>query len=151
MDRRLYDQDFYLWTQEQAEALRREGSRAGGSNAIDWELVAEEVGDLGKSDKNKCLSLTRNILAHFYKLSWTARSEPTGHWKAEILAFRQDLADSLTPSIRRVVETGLDRLHVQASGRAELIFESEEPSAARDLSLRWTFAQVLGEDHDPIG
>jgi hypothetical protein len=150
MDKRLYDQDFYLWTQEQAEALRREGNRAGGSNAIDWELVAEEVGDLGKSDKNTCISFARNIVAHLFKLAWTQRPEPRGHWKAEIVAFRSDLDNRITPSIRHKVEAELETIHQQAGIIASLTFDTEEPFTARDLSLRWTLAQILGATGDPL-
>jgi hypothetical protein len=50
----LYDQDFFLWTQEQAAALRR----AKDSNLpLDWENLAEEIECLGKSDRRE-LTLT---------------------------------------------------------------------------------------------
>ena len=39
----LYDQDFYVWTQEQAAALRAAAKAGGRSNAVDWERVAEEI------------------------------------------------------------------------------------------------------------
>lgn len=42
----LYEADFYLWSQRQAEALR---SRS--HNRLDWEHLAEEVEDLGGSQK----------------------------------------------------------------------------------------------------
>ena len=157
MDRRLYEEDFYLWTAAQAEALRAEGARAAGqgrkgqgSNAIDWDLVAEEVEDLGKSDRNSCLSLATQILVHFYKLAWTRRAEPRGHWMAEVLAFRDDLAGKLTPSLRAVVVAELERLHTSAAKRASLMFSSEEPGAPTDPDLRWTLEQVLGEADDPV-
>jgi hypothetical protein len=150
MDRRLHDEDFYLWTQEQAEALRREGGRAGGSNAIDWELVAEEVGDLGISERNRAFSLIRQILAHFYKLAWTLREEPKAHWRSEVRAFRQDLRDTMTSAIREKAEQALEGLHAQAVERIEEAFAAEEPAAPRDASLRWTLAQVLSEADDPI-
>ncbi|MDZ4762858.1 MAG: DUF29 domain-containing protein [Alphaproteobacteria bacterium] len=150
MDRRLYDDDFYLWTQAQAEALRAEGSRVGGSNAIDWGLVAEEVEDLGISERNRAFSLTTQVLVHFYKLAWSERLEPRGHWEAEILAFRGDLKRTLTGSIRRKIEDALGDLHLEAAERAERQFKTEETSSPTDLSLRWTFAQVMGEKDDPI-
>jgi len=44
----LYDYDFFLWTQEQAAALRR----AKDSNLpLDWENLAEEIESLGKSER----------------------------------------------------------------------------------------------------
>lgn len=57
MDRRLYGQDFYLWTQAQAEALRAEAARPGGhkasSNAIDWDLVAVVQHGLSGADTGR--------------------------------------------------------------------------------------------------
>jgi hypothetical protein len=43
----LYETPFLLWTQAQAEALRR---RMRGGGRIDWERVAEEVEDLGEAE-----------------------------------------------------------------------------------------------------
>ena len=44
----LYDEDFVAWTQQQAKALRAAaGSRT--NQPLDWENLAEEVEDLGKS------------------------------------------------------------------------------------------------------
>ena len=52
--RSLYDEDFYAWTQEQAELLRRGGA---GANGLDIELIAEEIEDLGKSELHACHTL----------------------------------------------------------------------------------------------
>ena len=43
-----YDEDFYAWTQNQAQALRRAGAER--NNApVDWENVAEEIESMGRS------------------------------------------------------------------------------------------------------
>ena len=42
----LYDQDFFLWTQAQAAALRD-----GKAQDLDWSNLAEEIESLGKSDR----------------------------------------------------------------------------------------------------
>jgi len=39
----LYDADILLWSERQANALRRRAV-----NEIDWENIAEEIADLGK-------------------------------------------------------------------------------------------------------
>jgi hypothetical protein len=43
------DDDFYLWTRQQAAALRAHAKRSG-DNAVDWPAVIEEFEDMGKSD-----------------------------------------------------------------------------------------------------
>lgn len=146
----LYDSDFYLWTQAQAEALRAAGKGQRGSNAVEWERVAEEVEDMGKSDIHAAESLTVQILIHLYKLAWTQREEPKGHWEAEIVALRGNLSRKLTPSIRNKVAADLDELHAEAAEAARRAFKSDEPDATTDAGIRWSLAQILGEENDPI-
>ena len=42
----LYDHDYYAWVQDQVRALREHRTEE-----VDWENVAEEIEDLGKSEK----------------------------------------------------------------------------------------------------
>ncbi|MBB5752422.1 DUF29 family protein [Prosthecomicrobium pneumaticum] len=43
-----YDADFYAWTQDQAEHLRRRRH-----DEIDWENVAEEIASVGRSQRSE--------------------------------------------------------------------------------------------------
>lgn len=141
----LHEEDFYLWTQAQAEALR-----ARGANRIDYDLLAEEVEDLGKRERREAMSRTGTILEHLYKLAWSQRKEPRGGWKATVAAQRRDLRNTLTPTLRGEVERALEELHRDAALSATFAFELVEPEPILDPSLRWTLAQILGEDNDPI-
>ena len=49
----LYDEDFLLWTKEQAKLLR-EAAERGVNLPLDWENLAEEVESLGRSDRRSC-------------------------------------------------------------------------------------------------
>ncbi len=147
----LYHSDFYLWSQGQAEALRAAGQGKRGSNAVEWERVAEEVEDLGKSDLREARSYAALIIEHLFKLAWSRRSEPRGGWQAEIVRFRGTLEDVLTATLRREVEADLERLHARAANAAAKSFESEEPGVPRDVALRWSLPQILGQASDPIG
>ena len=66
----LYDQDFFLWTQAQAEALRAQGR---GSNLLDYENLAEEIEALGRSDKREAATRVFRILEHLFKLTSSGR------------------------------------------------------------------------------
>jgi hypothetical protein len=67
----LYEQDFFLWTKEQAAALRL----AKNSNLpLDWENLAEEIER--KSDRRELRSQIRRILRHLLKLEATPSVEP---------------------------------------------------------------------------
>ena len=92
----LYDEDFYAWTQEQAELLRRGGA---GANSLDIEHIAEEIEDLGKSELHACQSLREHIIEHLLKLEYSGLAEPARHWQREIVEWRLQLEKKLTRSI----------------------------------------------------
>jgi hypothetical protein len=92
----LYEEDFYAWTQQQAELLR--GLRAAG-NELDLEHIAEEIEDLGRSDLRAAQSLVEHIIEHFLKLEYSGLEEPADHWRDEIVEWRLQLDKTLTRSI----------------------------------------------------
>jgi hypothetical protein len=47
-----HDHDFYAWTQEQAQLLRN-----GQFNQIDFRNIAEEIEDMGRSEKRELESV----------------------------------------------------------------------------------------------
>ncbi|MGC2413224.1 MAG: DUF29 domain-containing protein [Stellaceae bacterium] len=84
-DGSLYDEDFYAWTQEQAELLRRFPAV---SNRLDIELIAEAIEDLDKSELHTVQSLCEHIIEHFLKLEFSGLEEPAEHWRDEIVEWR---------------------------------------------------------------
>lgn len=141
----LYEQDFYVWTQEQAAALRAAAKAGGRSNAVEWERLAEEVEDLGKRDLREASSYVALIIEHLYKLAWTQRDEPKAGWRAEIIRFQGALELVMTAALRAKIEADMERLHRIAARDANASFDMHEPDAARDEALRWTLDEVLGE------
>jgi hypothetical protein len=95
-DASLYDDDFYAWTQEQAELLRRLPAV---SNRLDSLLIAEEIEDLGRSELRTVQSLCEHIIEHLLKLEFSGLNEPAGHWRDEIVEWRLQLEKTLTRSI----------------------------------------------------
>ena len=63
----LYDADFYAWTQQQAELLRRLPTVG---NELDPQRIAEEIEDLGRSELRAAQSLCEHIIEHFLKLEY---------------------------------------------------------------------------------
>jgi hypothetical protein len=57
-----YDTDFYAWTQAQATALR-----AGAWDDVDRAHLAEEIEDVGKSERRALAGHLRVLLTHFLK------------------------------------------------------------------------------------
>jgi hypothetical protein len=96
-DGSLYDEDFYAWTQEQAELLRRGAAAA---NSLDFDLIAEEIEDLGKSELRTCQSLCEQIISHLLKLEFSALDDPANRWRYEIVEWRLQLEKTITPTIQ---------------------------------------------------
>jgi hypothetical protein len=138
-----YDEDFLAWTEAQAEALRR---RAGG-NAIDYERVAEEIEDLGRSELFACESFLRRILEHLIKLGASRRPEAKAHWQAEIVLFRAELEGRLTPTIRQRLVARYPKLWAEAARVAALRMQASEPDTPLDLPAAPALA--LEEAIDP--
>jgi hypothetical protein len=105
----LYDQDFLLWTKEQAAALRR----AKDSNLpLDWENLAEEIDSLGISLRRELRSQIRRILRHLFKLAASPAAPPRAGWQATVKAARSELEDLLdeSPSLKRDIDAVIAKL-----------------------------------------
>lgn len=92
----LYEEDFYAWTQRQAELLRRQPVAG---NELDLKHIAEEIEDLGRSDLRAAQSLVEHIIEHLLKLEYSGLEEPADHWRDEIVEWRLQLDKTLTRSI----------------------------------------------------
>ena len=86
----LYETDFVVWTERQAEALRA-AARERSNLPIDWERVAEEIEDLGSEIRHKIEGLTHQILVHLLKLACSPAQQPRAGWETDIDGFRRQL------------------------------------------------------------
>jgi hypothetical protein len=68
---RLYEQDFYAWTRQQAALLR---SRR--FNALDLAHLIEAIEDLGDMQREAALSNARVVLEHLLKLAHSPAQDP---------------------------------------------------------------------------
>ena len=118
---------------------------------LDYDMLAEEVGDMGRRDAGECASRVRTILEHLMKLAATGQDASRSGWRNTIRVQRYDLARALTRTLRTLLETDLDALHEEARTLAADSLAILEPDAPPlDPSRRWTLAQVLGEADDPL-
>lgn len=140
----LYDEDFYAWTQQQAELLRRLPPIA---NRFDPEHIAEEIEDLGRSELRAAQSLCEHIIEHLLKLEYSGLDEPAGHWRDEIVEWRLQLEKTLSRSI----EARLD-LPGRYRGARRLVrrLERDVPGLASRLPAEcpYTLAQIVGSDDE---
>jgi hypothetical protein len=127
-----YTRDFYRWTRDQARRLREQASLRG-NEPIDWLPLAEEIEDLGRSERRTCESLVELIVAHLLKLEHARDRRAAGHWKAEITAFRATLEKALTPSIRALVKRELEARYRVGARIAIRALEDDDPELVARL------------------
>jgi hypothetical protein len=95
----LYDEDILLWSEQQADLLRRLARGERVNDAIDWENLIEEVGDVGRSEFNRVSSLLGVGLTHLLLVHATPRPDPVAHWRVEARTALAGAARRFTPSM----------------------------------------------------
>ena len=138
-----YDDDFYAWTRYQAEVLRSLRTR---DNRFDREHLADEVEDLGKSERDAVESQITRIIEHFLKLAHSPADRPRYGWMGSIADARRILRKKLSPSLRRDVESKLGELYEDGREAAELALrEHGEDTAAAALTATCPYSldQIL--------
>jgi hypothetical protein len=89
---KLYEQDFYTWTIEQARALRAAGkARLNTPRSIDWEAVAEEIESMGRSEASELESRYFRLLTHLLKWRYQP-DQRSASWRGTIGEQRLRLA-----------------------------------------------------------
>ena len=101
-------------------------------NRFDREHVAEEIEDLGKSERDAVRSQIRRILEHFFKLAYSPAGLPRFDWMATIADARSVLGDKMSTTLRQNAEAELDHLYRSGRRRAELAFRGYAEDAAAD-------------------
>jgi hypothetical protein len=142
-----HDQDFFLWTRQQAEALRRLAETRPNAE-IDWPNLIEEVEDLGNEQEHAIVSHFIVTLIHLFKLSYVSNPEPRRHWTVEIDAQRDSLQRRMrsNPSLRARSEEILN--DTWRSARRRLVLEFGR-GAAIPGDCPFTLSQVLDDGWFP--
>ena len=117
-----YDEDFYAWTQEQAQALEDYKT-----SVLDWEHLAEEIADLGNEVQHALESHLRNLLMHLLKWAYQPERQ-SGSWRSSVRNARIEIEKRLVrnPSLARGLEDTL---------AAEYLHARELAADETDLSL----------------
>jgi hypothetical protein len=141
--RQLHDEDFYVWSREQAELLR--GRRF---DELDLEHLIEEVEDLGGSQKRSVKSRARRIIEHLLKLEHSPAQDPRLGWRETVRTQRSELLNDLTPTLRRELGDELPDLYSRARQDTEASFRDygEHPAAdALPGTCPYTLDQITGD------
>lgn len=147
----LYETDHYRWVKAQVAELRRM-RRDRVNTGLDLERLADEVNDLGLSQRDACRSAVLIILEHFLKLACSPAAQPRAGWRASVRHARLTLGNKLTPTLRRDLARQLDGLY--ATGRTiveDALLEYGEAEAAAALPERcpYTLDEILEREWFP--
>ncbi|TVP62404.1 MAG: DUF29 domain-containing protein [Leptolyngbya sp. LCM1.Bin17] len=137
----LYATDNYLWLEATIALLRQREF-----DGLDLNNLIEELEDLGKRDLNKVRSLLRQIMVHLLLLAHWRQEYATNyrHWRSELIAFRDDVNNTLTTSLTNKLVPEIERIYqialrqvVQKTGLPETTFSLTCPYSFDQLVTDW--------------
>jgi hypothetical protein len=140
-----YDKDVILWSQEQARLLR-----AGRFAELDIEHLADEIEDVGKSEKRELASRVAVLLAHLLK--WNRQPKMrTNSCRSTIKDQRRRvaLAISETPSLKTVMRDPVWQEDVWLDARAQARKETGSTEDELPETCPWTTEQAAEEGFWP--
>jgi Domain of unknown function DUF29 len=132
-----YDKDFYSWTQEQAELLRK-----GQFNSLDIPNLIEEIETMGRSEKRELESRLTVLLLHLLK--WKYQPARRGRsWNLTIKGQRIEYSNVLTdnpglkPQLNTILGNAYKLARVKAATETQLdidTFPTECPWMIEDIT-----------------
>jgi hypothetical protein len=97
----LYEQDFYLWVQENLRLLKNREF-----HLVDWENLLEEIEGIARSLRVAMLRQMREIMEGLYKWENFKEHPERDEWVEEISRARRDLEDLFedSPSLKVIAQ-----------------------------------------------
>lgn len=136
-----YDEDFYAWTQAQAEYLR-----AGLWSVVDAVHVAEEIEDVGREQRHAVESYVTNLLMHLLKWRYQAgRRSRSG--RVSIRNARIEIRKRWSSRMQQELEMRF--VDTYANARTLAMDETGLPLDTFPAVCEWPLAQILDEDFLP--
>ncbi|HEY3621840.1 MAG TPA: DUF29 domain-containing protein [Roseiarcus sp.] len=140
-----YDKDVILWSEKQARLLR-----AGRFAELDVEHLADEIEDVGKSEKREFASRMAVLLAHLLKWSRQPKMR-TNSWRLTIVDQRKRIALAIkaTPSLNAVMRDPDWREDIWLDARAQVRKETDLTEDELPEACPWTMQQAADQDFWP--
>jgi hypothetical protein len=139
----LYDADILLWSEQQAELLRRVAAGEHINDQVDWPNIIEEVESVGLEQLHAVESLLVQALVHILKAKAWPQSREVPHWRAEARGFRGDAVSRFVPSMRQ--RLAVATLYRRALARLPETIDGQDPLAV-PATCPVTLEELLSED-----
>jgi hypothetical protein len=136
-------EDFYTWALETADAIRD-----GRFDGVDWEAVAEELEDMGRSERRALESRLEVLLAHL--ITWQYQPEGrSSSWTGTLKEQRRKAARLLrqNPGLKPLLGELISDAYSAATALAERDTGMDESRFA--TVCPWTAEQILDEAFFP--
>jgi hypothetical protein len=137
----LHDADVLIWSEQQADLLRR---RAAGEllndSELDWLNIAEEIEDVGSNRLHAVESLLVQALRHMLKAEAWPSSRDAPNWRADAIDFRRQARRRFAPSMRQKID--LASLYTDALAALPETVDGQSPLPLPDL-CRFTLDEML--------
>jgi hypothetical protein len=137
-----YDEDILAWATEQARLIREKRF-----DLLDIEHIADEIEDVGKSERRELASRMAVLLVHLLK--WQFQPERRGaSWESSIRHQRERLALALkaTPSLKTVLRDPDWRRDAWLDGIARAAKETALDEATFPDACPWDMAAEVLKD-----
>jgi hypothetical protein len=102
----LYDSDIVIWSERQAELLRRLAAGEPVNEAPDWPNIIEEIESVGREQRHAVESLLLRALIHMLKAEAWPLLRDVPHWQAEARVFRALARRRFVRSMRQRMDLG---------------------------------------------
>ena len=138
-----HDRDFYGWAMETAAAIR-----SGRVDAVDWLAIAEEIEDMGRTERRALSSRLEVLQAHLLK--WRYQPERrTRSWSGTIKEQRRRTAQLLRDNPGLKSEIGALMADAYQTARALAERDTGMDESAFPVAAPWSLQQVLDEGYWP--
>jgi hypothetical protein len=141
--KRLYDEDFYVWAEHQAELLR-----AGRLGELDLENLILEVEGLADVKRSAVLNNAAVVIEHLLKLQPSPATDPRNGWRASVREHRRRLRIDLTPRLRQILADELQAIYALARDDASAGLRDHGETEAADglpVACPYTLDQITGD------
>ena len=135
----IYQNDFYQWTQEQADLLRQ-----GAFPALDVENLIEEIESMGRSDRRSIRSHLANVILHLLKWRYQP-GKRTSSWEDSVENGREEVAWLLkdSPSLKGQLTPFVDEVY--SGSRRKASRETGLPLTTFPDQCPFTVEQITGD------
>jgi hypothetical protein len=144
----LYDTDILLWSEQQADLLRRHAAGEPLNEAPDWPNIAEEIEDVGRSERNSVESHLVLALLHDLKAEAWPLSRDVPHWRAEARGHCDEARRRFSPSMAQRIDVA--KLYREALRRMPDTVDGLAPVPVPPV-CPVTLAELLAEPPDDSG